>query len=183
MASLIAELSCVLLSWLTPEICDEDRKATLRPAASIRSVGRVTGLAIPRFVSLKSSAARLRVGPSTDYPITWLYVTAGLPLEIVAESDNWRMVRDADGAVGWMSAALLAGQRTAIVGHWLAANTPLRSAPSATAPERASLQSGVLVRLRHCDGSWCEVTIRQHGIGGYVRQVDLWGVYRNEVVE
>lgn len=182
MASLIAELSCALFSWLAPEFCEAGQKAPMVPVASSRGVGRVTGLAIPRFVSLKGNAARLRVGPSSDYPILWLYVTAGLPLEVVEESGNWRMVRDADGAIGWMSAALLSGQRTAVVGNWLAANTPLRSAPAATAPERASLQSGVLVRLRHCDGSWCEVTLKRHGLGGYVRQVDLWGVYRNEVV-
>lgn len=182
MASLIADLSCVLFTWMAPEICSVARTPPMAPAASTRNVGRVSGLAIPRFVSLKNNAARLRVGPSTDYPILWLYVTAGLPLEIVDETDNWRMVRDADGATGWMSAALLSGQRTAIVGNWLASNTPLRSAPSTTAPERASLQSGVLVRLKHCDGNWCEVTVRRHGIGGYVRQVDLWGVYRNEVV-
>jgi hypothetical protein len=66
--------------------------------------------------------------------------------------------------------------------NWLDSNAALRSAPAATATERASLQGGVLLRLDRCDGTWCEVTVRRHGLIGYVRQVDLWGVYRNEVV-
>ncbi|WP_457587742.1 SH3 domain-containing protein [Ensifer canadensis] len=182
MASMIVQMSCALLSWLALENCEGSRKNLPAPVADPRSVGRVTGLAIPRFVSLKSGAARLRIGPSTDYPIIWLYVTPGLPLEVVEESGNWRMVRDADGTTGWMSAALLSGQRTATVGSWLQTNTALRTARAPAASERARLQGGVLVRLDHCDGTWCEVTIRRHGLAGYVRQVDLWGVYRNEVV-
>jgi SH3-like domain-containing protein len=100
---------------------------------------------------------------------------------VVEESGNWRMIRDADGAIGWMSAALLSGQRMATVGNWQDSNAALRSAPAATATERASLQGGVLLRLDRCDGTWCEVTVRRHGLIGYVRQVDLWGVYCNEV--
>lgn len=182
MTSLIVQMSCALLSWFAFESCEVNPKSHAAPVANTGNLGRVTGLAIPRFVSLKSSAARLRIGPSTDYPIIWLYVTPGLPLEVVEESGNWRMVRDADGATGWMSAALLSGQRMAMVGNWLETNTALRTAPAAAASERAQLQGGVLVRLDHCDGAWCEVTIRRHGLVGYVRQVDLWGVYRNELV-
>lgn len=182
MASLIVQMSCALLSWLAFESCEGSGKSVAEPLADARSVGRATGLAIPRFVSLKSGAARLRIGPSTDYPIIWLYVTPGLPLEVMEESGNWRMVRDADGATGWMSAALLSGQRMATVGSWLETNAALRTAPATAASERARLQGGVLVRLDRCDGTWCEVTVRRHGLVGYVRQVDLWGVYRNEVI-
>lgn len=182
MASVFAELSCLLLSLVAAEGCRAEQKAPMMPTANPASIGRVSGLAIPRFVSLKSSAARLRIGPSTDYPIIWLYVTTGLPLEVVEEYGNWRMVRDAEGATGWMSAALLSGRRMAVVGNWLGNTAALKAAPAEKAPERAILQGGVLLRLDHCDGTWCEVTVRRHGLIGYVRQVDLWGVYRNEIV-
>ena len=36
--------------------------------------GSVTGLEIPRFVSLKSSDVNIRVGPSVNYPIKLKYV-------------------------------------------------------------------------------------------------------------
>jgi SH3-like domain-containing protein len=76
-------------------------------ATSSRDTGRVTGLKLPRFVSLKSETARMRVGPSTDYTVRFVYMVAGLPLELIDEWGNWRLVRDHDGSSGWMHAALL----------------------------------------------------------------------------
>ena len=40
--------------------------------------GSVTGLDIPRFVSLKSDDANIRVGPSVNYPIKLKYVFQNL---------------------------------------------------------------------------------------------------------
>ena len=37
--------------------------------------GPVTGLEIPRFVSLKSDDVNLRIGPSTNYPIMQKYIS------------------------------------------------------------------------------------------------------------
>ena len=51
--------------------------------------GSVTGLDIPRFVSLKSNDVNLRVGPSINYPIRLKYIFANLPVEIIDElGDN-----------------------------------------------------------------------------------------------
>src|SRR5690606_28755156 len=86
--------------------------------ASGYTLGRSTGYPIPRFVSLKSAKARMRVGPSTTYRILWVYQRAGTPLEIIDEWGNWRRVRDDAGTSGWMHAALLSGRRTAVVAPW-----------------------------------------------------------------
>jgi SH3-like domain-containing protein len=61
-----------------------------------------TRLPVPRFVSLKSDKVNVRRGPSTDQAIVWVFSRAGLPVEIIAESDNWRRVRDSEGADGWV---------------------------------------------------------------------------------
>ena len=37
-------------------------------------VGKETGLDIPRYVSLKSNDANIRIGPSTNYPIVIKYI-------------------------------------------------------------------------------------------------------------
>ena len=50
--------------------------------------GSVTGLDIPRFVSLKSDDANIRVGPSVNYPIKLKYVFQNLPLEIIDINSN-----------------------------------------------------------------------------------------------
>ena len=40
---------------------------------------------------------------------------AGLPVEITAEFENWRRIRDWEGAEGWVYHSLLSGRRTALV--------------------------------------------------------------------
>ncbi|WP_018899639.1 SH3 domain-containing protein [Rhizobium sp. 2MFCol3.1] len=145
--------------------------------------GRETGLKVPRFVSLRSREARMRVGPSLDYGIAWIYRVPGLPLEITAEYGNWRQVRDSDGVSGWMHRALLSSNRTAIVGPWLSAHVPLRDGPSSSARKLASLTPRVRVAISDCDGSWCKVDVTGHDLDGFIRQSALWGVYPNETIK
>ena len=94
-------------------------QASAVPVETSAPKGRETGLPVSRFVSLKSANARMRIGPSLDYGTKWIYVKSGLPLEITAEYDNWRQVRDSDGITGWMHRALLSSRRTAVIGPWL----------------------------------------------------------------
>ena len=77
-----------------------------------------SGLPIPRFVSLKSDRVNVRKGPSTDQAIVWVFNRAGLPVEVIAESENWRRVRDSEGADGWVFHSLLSGRRTVLVEPW-----------------------------------------------------------------
>src|SRR5437016_14458578 len=77
--------------------------------------GAATGLPVPRFVSLKSDRVNVRGGPTKDHEVTWVYTKAALPVEVTAEFENWRRIRDWEGAEGWVYHSLLAGRRTAIV--------------------------------------------------------------------
>jgi len=77
-----------------------------------------SGLPLPRFVSLKSDPVNIRTGPGRKYPRAWVYRRAGLPVEIIQEHENWRRVRDADGANGWIPRALLSSRRTVLVMPW-----------------------------------------------------------------
>ena len=71
--------------------------------------GSVTGLEIPRFVSLKSNEVNLRVGPSTNYPIELIYKTKNLPVEIIDEFDTWRKIKDHNRTIGWLHKSLIQG--------------------------------------------------------------------------
>ena len=75
----------------------------------IAKTGIVTGLDIPRFVSLKSNDANLRIGPSINYPIEIKYVKQNLPIEIIEEFDVWRKVKDYDNNIGWLHKSLIKG--------------------------------------------------------------------------
>jgi SH3-like domain-containing protein len=153
------------------------------PAQAQQAKGSVTGLPLPRYVSLKSSAVNLREGPSKDHATKWIYQRAGLPVEIIAEFATWRRIRDSEGADGWVLHSLLSGKRTALVEPWKkdAPPLPLRASPGKDAAVTARLQPGVIAKVRKCDGSWCRV----YGAGydGYIQQNDLWGVYPGEKVE
>ena len=86
--------------------------------AQAEQKGSASGLPIPRYVSLKSDRVNLREGPSKDHRTTWVFQRAGLPVEITAEFEIWRKVRDSDGAEGWVLHSLLSGRRTALVAPW-----------------------------------------------------------------
>jgi SH3-like domain-containing protein len=156
--------------------------ALSRAHATGELVGSASGLQIPRFVSLKPDRVNVRGGPTKDHDVSWVYTRAGLPVEITAESENWRRIRDWEGAEGWVYHSLLSGKRTAVVtGKKRDDLIPLYAAPDAKSPVAARLQSGVLSQVQHCDGRWCEIA--GAGFDGFVEQDRLWGVYPNEKVD
>ncbi|WP_245445230.1 SH3 domain-containing protein [Rhizobium anhuiense] len=138
---------------------------------------------IPRFVSLKSSNARMRIGPSTDYGTKFVYKAARLPLEIIEEYDNWRQVRDCDGVTGWMHRSLLSSRRTAIVGPWLREPAAINAQPGTRSDALALLSPRVLLGIKRCDGKWCTVQVFGHDLTGFVAQQALCGVYANEAMD
>src|SRR5262249_50042434 len=71
-------------------------------AAGELATGPKSGLPMPRFVSLKPDRVNVRGGPTRDHEVTFVYTRAGLPVEITAESDNWRRIRDWEGSEGWV---------------------------------------------------------------------------------
>ena len=58
------------------------------------NIGEETGLEIPRYVSLKSDDANIRVGPSKNYPIEIKYIKKNYPLKVLEEYEEWRKVED-----------------------------------------------------------------------------------------
>lgn len=144
-----------------------------------------TGLPIPRFVSLKSGKANMRVGPGSKYQVAWLYVKKGLPMEIIQEFDNWRKVRDAEGNEGWMLHSLLSGKRTAIINPWEsdkdkgAANLKSKSDPASST--LAKIEPGVVADVDYCGEKFCHLTFGKQD--GYVGKANIWGVYPDELIE
>lgn len=144
--------------------------------------GSVSGLPLPRYVSLKADRVNLREGPSRDHRTTWVFQRAGLPVEITAEFDVWRKVRDSEGTEGWVLHSLLSGRRTALVAPWKKDDVfTLYAAPSEDAAPVAKLQSGVIAAIKSCDGTWCH--IEGKGFEGFIVQTKLWGVYPNEKID
>ena len=148
-----------------------------------------TGLPVPRYVSLKTDRVNLREGPSKDHRTAWVFQRAGLPVEIVAEYETWRRIRDSEGTEGWVLHSLLSGRRTALVMPWAKPGEPpinLLDRPDDKSGVVAQMQPGVITNVKGCDGKWCRVMVsmdRARDLDGYVQQEKLWGVYPNEQIE
>jgi SH3-like domain-containing protein len=155
----------------------------LTPASATgETPGSVTGLPVPRFVSLKSDRVNVRGGPQKEQEVRWVYTRAGMPVEITAEYENWRRIRDWEGAEGWVYHSLLSGRRTAVVVPKAKDElVPLFENSDGEANVTAQLQSGVLASLKSCTGTWCRITGK--GFEGFIRQERLWGAYPNEKLD
>jgi SH3-like domain-containing protein len=146
-----------------------------------------SGQPVPRFVSLKADRVNLRSGPSTDYPTSWIFRRAGLPLEVLREVEAWRQVRDAEGTTGWVLQTMLSGRRTVLIMPWdlkLGEQPPeieLRQSAADASPAIAKVEAGVIGGVRSCDKRWCQITVGD--FKGYIEQKKLWGVYDGEIVK
>ncbi|WP_246135531.1 SH3 domain-containing protein [Pararhodospirillum oryzae] len=139
-----------------------------------------SGLPLPRFVSLRSNEVNMRSGPGTRYPVIWIYRQRSLPVEIIAEYDNWRKVRDHEGAEGWIQQSMVVGYRTFIT---LGAVQVLRADPGPQGRPVARIGPNVVGRLHNCPAgsAYCRVEVADRQ--GWLPRAGLWGVYRDEVVD
>ena len=169
--SLIAGLVSVGLSLPAPSVAASD-------VVEETSVGPVTSLPLPRFVSMKASRGRVRRGPGLAYRIDWVFVRKGLPLEIIGEYEHWRRVRTFDGTGGWMHYSLLSGARQAII---TTDRTSLRIPPDDTASIAARAEQGVVAQIKRCLPDWCRIGTGDYA--GWVRKRDIWGAYPDEIYE
>ncbi|ASG21715.1 SH3 domain-containing protein [Nitrospirillum viridazoti] len=151
----------------------EPQSDAAHPDAVVRS-----GLPVPRFVTLRSNEVNVRTGPGVRYPVEWVFVKAGMPVEITAEFDTWRRIRDVEGTQGWVHQSTLSGRRGIIV-TGQQSRTLRRDAASASEAV-AQLDPGVIAKLRKCKGPWCQVDVG--GFRGWLQRDEVWGVYSKEEV-
>jgi SH3-like domain-containing protein len=139
--------------------------------------GRSTGLPLPRFVSLGADQVNVRFGPGKQYPINWVFARHGLPVEIIAEFDTWRKIRDYDGEEGWIHSSLLSSRRTIMVTGEV---RDVRRTPSTSARVVLRAEPGVIGSLFDCEETWCRVEIE--GRRGWLQRSEFWGTRPGEIV-
>lgn len=131
----------------------------------------------PRFVSLRSDVVNLRTGPGDRYPVEWVYHRKGLPVEIIAQYDQWRRIRDSQGTEGWVHQRLVTGIRNVIV---KGTQRILHAEADGASPPMAKLDPGVIAHLLECRDQWCRIEAQD--IKGWLGRDEIWGVYPNEVI-
>ncbi len=139
-----------------------------------------SGLPLPRFVSLRSDEVNLRTGPGVRYPLDWIYSRRDLPVEVIAEFDAWRKIRDWEGTEGWVHQSMLSPRRMVVV---TGAQRKLRADPDEQSPPLALVDPQVIGRLLACprERSYCRIEI--DNFQGWLRRDEFWGVYPNEFIE
>lgn len=135
-----------------------------------------SALPVPRFVSIRSKEVNLHVGPGANYPTEWTFQRVGLPVEIIAEFDTWRQIRDSQGTQGWVHKSLLSGKRTVMV---LKKIRKLFSSPEVASSVVARLEPGIIGKVLECRNDWCRLDVE--GYKGWIRRRFIWGVYPDEV--
>jgi SH3-like domain-containing protein len=136
-----------------------------------------TGLPLPRFVSLASDEVNVRTGPGKRYPISWVFVRRGYPVEIFEEFEHWRRIRDISGETGWVHKSLLSGRRTILI---TGEDRPLFEDANSESVVTLIAEPGVLGKLLECDGTWCKLEIA--GLAGWIPAVHFYGVFENEKI-
>lgn len=145
------------------------------PVIAKADLGKETGLHVPRFVSMNSSKVNVRAGPGTRYPIKWVFRRKTLPVQIVAESDTWRKIRDFEGIEGWVHQRMLSGRRRAVV---TGAIRQLKREPKDTSKTVALFEPGVILRLDKCINAWC--LVEGGSYEGWIGRQNIWGVDAND---
>ena len=139
--------------------------------------GSVTGLELPRFVSLKSNEVNLRVGPSTNYPIKLMYITKNLPVEIIDEFDAWRKIKDHNKTIGWLHKSLIQGERFVLTGYKNDTDVALFNRPNGSVI--GVIKKNNILNLKSCVLYWCKLS--HENINGWALKENIWGVYEIEI--
>jgi SH3-like domain-containing protein len=153
------------------------RRMVCGAAATVAALGAHPASADPKtppyWASIAASEARMRVGPSLDYPSNWVYQRRDLPVKVVQVLGNWRKIQDPDGAQGWMHVRLLSDTETAIVS---VPALDMRQGRGDNEPLLYRAAKGVVGRVSDCGGGWCRFNVG--GKQGYARALSLWGAVR-----
>ncbi len=152
------------------------------PFSAAHAAESFSGYPVPRFVSLRGKV-NVRRGPSPDQPIEWQYRRAGLPVEIIAETEEWRQIRDSEGYEGWVHKTLLKGDRhVLVVGD--GSDLPVAVHTQADLAARVVMlaEPGVIGTVLSCLRDWCAVDFPNLD-EGWVHKSLVWGVYQQEVID
>ena len=140
-----------------------------------------SGLALPRMVSLRSNLINARSGPGARYPIEWVYMQKGAPVEIVAEFELWRKIKDWQGSESWVHKSMLSGRRS------IKMSTPGESniydKPDFTSPVIAKAADEVIGSVKKCPANSQFCLINFGTVEGWVPRSNFYGVYPKEEIK
>lgn len=140
-----------------------------------------SGLALPRMVSLRSNLINARSGPGARYPIEWVYRQKGAPVEIIAEFELWRKIRDWDGSETWVHKSMLSGKRS--VKMTAKGESNIYNNQDYNSPVIAKVEGGVIGDIKKCPAGSSFCLIQYGSVEGWVPRSNFFGAYSDEVID
>lgn len=133
-----------------------------------------------RFVAMRADKVNARSGPNIRYPIEWIYQQKNYPVEIIAEYDQWRKIRDFEGTVTWVRKNLLTNARYALITDPGENNIYEKESMSAEVIARA--ENGVVARIKRCRQAFCLLEF-ENKLEGWMPRSALYGIKKNELID
>ena len=121
------------------------------------------------FLMLKNSKVNVRIGPSLDYPVKFIYKKKYLPVKIIDKKENFRKVIDHKKNSGWIHISQLKKVNSIIV----LSDTILFKKPTLNSKPVVNAESGRLFILEKCKKDWCEV--KSQNYSGWIYIKNVWG--------
>ena len=139
-----------------------------------------SGLKLPRFVSLHSNLINARSGPGVKYPIEWVYMQQSAPVEVIAEYEDWRRVKDWQGSESWIKSQMLKAKR------FVRISTPgennLYSKSNFKSQVIARIEDGAIAEVKKCPAKNDFCLIEAEKIEGWIPRQNVYGLYDEEVI-
>jgi len=126
--------------------------------------------------SLKNTKVNVRLGPSKNYPIKFVYEQKYLPVVIIDEHYNWRKVKDYDNDTGWIHISQLSKIITTVTTK---DNQVVYSSPSIYSKPKAKLEIYQVLTIKKCNLKWCE--IKNAKINGWIKKEYLWAINEHKI--
>lgn len=129
-----------------------------------------SGSVVPRWAILGKNEINARNGPSLQNRTLWKYTKAGVPVQIISETREWRLICDPGGGVAWVKRNLLRPQRNVVTPDQ---SLELMSNQKPDASVKAVVRPRSVAQLDKCHDGWCRISVG--GQKGWVPQDRLWG--------
>lgn len=140
-----------------------------------------SGLTLPRFASLRSDHINARSGPGSRYPIEWVYMQKMAPVEIRAEFELWRKIKDWQGSESWVHKSMLSGKRSVKVVS--PGENNIYNKADYKSKIIAKVEDEVVGEVMKCPAEKAFCLIKFGSIEGWVPKGNLFGVYADEVID
>ena len=136
----------------------------------------VSSIAFSEVRSLKNNKVNVRLGPSKNYPIKFVYEKKYLPVVIIDEHYNWRKVRDYDNDTGWVHISQLSKIKTTVTTK---DNQVVYSSPTIYSKPKVKLEIYQVLTIKKCNQTWCK--IKNAKTNGWVKKDHLWAINEHKI--